>query len=92
MPATRELLLEFLTDSIDVIGTEKADEFAQIADYAELITALIRYAILNNHESKHTLRSPDLSDILLSNRLPSANRYFMRRKEDAFFKEFIKLI
>lgn len=82
VPATRELLLELVADSMDVIGTEKADEFAGITDDAELITALIRYAILNDHDSKHTLLSPDLSDILMSNRLPSANRYFIGRKEE----------
>lgn len=82
VPATRKLLLELVADSVDVIGTEKADEFARITDDAELITALIRYAILNDHDSKHTLLSPDLSDILLSNRLPSANRYFIGRKEE----------
>ena len=82
IPSTRELLLELVTDSVDVIGTEKADEFARITDDAELITALIRYAILNDHDSKHTLLSPDLSDVLLSNRLPSANRYFIGRKEE----------
>lgn len=82
VPATRELLLELVTDSVDVIGTEKAEEFALITDDAELITALIRYAILNDHDSRHTLLSPDLSDILLSNKLPSANRYFMGRKEE----------
>ena len=80
--ATRELLLELVADSVDVIGTEKSDEFAGITDDAELITALIRYAILNDHDSKHTLLSPDLSDNLLSNRLPSANRYFIGRKEE----------
>lgn len=82
VPATRELLLELVADSVDVIGIEKTDEFARITDDAELITALIRYAILNDHDSKHTLLSPDLSDILLSNRLPSANRYFIGRKEE----------
>ena len=82
IPATRELLLDLVADSVDVIGTEKADEFAGITDDAELITALIRYAILNDHDSKHTLLSPSLSDILLSNRLPSANRYFIGRKEE----------
>lgn len=82
VPATRELLWELVADSVDVIGTKKADEFARITDDAELITALIRYAILNDHDSKHTLLSPDLSDILLSNRLPSANCYFIGRKEE----------
>ena len=82
VPATRVLLLELVADSVDVIGTKKADEFARITDDAELITALIRYAILNDHDSKHTLLSPDLSDILLSNRLPSANCYFIGRKEE----------
>ena len=82
VPATRELLLKLVADSVDVIGTEKVYEFTGITDDAELITALIRYAILNDHDSKHTLLSPDLSDILLSNRLPSANRYFIGRKEE----------
>lgn len=82
VPATRELLLELVADSVDVIGTEKADEFAGITDDSELITVLIRYAILNDHDSKHTLLSPDLSDIMLSNRLPSANSYFIGRKEE----------
>mgnify|MGYP007050440983 CR=1 FL=1 len=41
MSATRELLLELVTDSIDVIGTEKADKFAGITDDAELILSLI---------------------------------------------------
>ena len=82
MTATRKLLLELVADSVDVIGTEKADEFAGITDDAELITALIRYAILNDHDSKHTLLSPDLSDNLLNNRLPSANRCFIGRKEE----------
>ena len=80
--ATRKMLLELVADSVDVIGTEKADEFTGITDDAELITALIRYAILNDHDSKHTLLSPDLSDNLLSNRLPSANRCFIGRKEE----------
>ena len=82
VPATRKLLLELVMDSMDVIGTKKAGEFAQITDDAELITALIRYAILNDHDSRHTLLSPDLSDILLSNKLPSVNRYFLGRKEE----------
>lgn len=82
VPATRELLLELVTDSIDVIGAEKANEFAMITDDAELITALIRYAILNDHDSRHNLLSPDLSDVLLNNRLPSLNRYFIGRKEE----------
>lgn len=82
VPAARELLLELVADSMDVIGIEKADEFARITDDSELITALIRYAILNDHDSKHTSLSPDLSNVLLSNRLPSANRYFIGRKEE----------
>lgn len=52
IPATRELLLELVTYSVDVIGTEKADEFAGITDDAALITALIRYAKKN--EKKYT--------------------------------------
>lgn len=51
VPATMKLLLELVTDSVDVIGTEKADEFAGITDDAELITALIRYAVLNDHNT-----------------------------------------
>ena len=82
VPATRKLLLELVMDSVDVIGTKKADEFARITDDAEFITALVRYSILNNHDSRHTLLSPDLSDILLSNKLPSVNRHFLGRKEE----------
>lgn len=82
VPATRKLLLELVMDSVEVIGTKKADEFAQITDDAEFITALVRYAILNDHDSRHTLLSPDLSDILLSNKLPSVNRYFLGRKKE----------
>lgn len=80
--ATKEHLLGLVTDSADVIGTEKIDEFVRITHDASLITALIRYAILNDHDSRHTLLSPDLSDILLSNRLPSANCNFVGRKEE----------
>lgn len=80
--AAREQLLELVTDSVDIIGTEKADEFARITDTAELITALVRYAILNDHDNRHTLLSPLLSDTLLSNRLPSVNRCFIGRKEE----------
>lgn len=46
-----KLLLELVTESVDVIGTEKADEFAGITDDAELITALILYAVLNDHNT-----------------------------------------
>lgn len=67
---------------MDVIGTKKADEFALITGDAEFITALVRYAILNDHDSRHPLLSPDLTDILLSNKLPSVNRYFLGRKEE----------
>lgn len=81
VPATRKLLLELVMDSVDVIGTKKADEFAQITDDAEFITTLVRYAILNDHDSRHIPLSPDLSDILLSNKLPSVNRNFLGRKE-----------
>ena len=82
LTATKELLLELVTDSVNVIGKEKAEEFIQITDDAEFITALIRYAILNDHDSRHALLSPDLSDTLLTNKLPSPNRYFTGRKEE----------
>ena len=81
VPATRKLLLELVMDSVDVIGTKMADEFARITDDAEFITALVRYSILNNHDSRHTLLSPDLSDILLSNKLPSVNRQFFSEEK-----------
>ena len=82
LTATKEQLLELVTDSVNVIGKEKAEEFIQITDDAEFITALIRYAILNDHDSRHALLSPDLSDTLLTNKLPSPNRYFTGRKEE----------
>lgn len=82
LTATKEQLLELVTDSVNVIGKEKAEEFVQITDDAEFITALIRYAILNDHDSRHALLSPDLSDTLITNKLPSPNRYFTGRKEE----------
>ncbi len=82
LTATKEQLLELVTDSVNVIGKEKAEEFIQITDDAEFITALIRYAILNDHDSRHSLLSPHLSDTLLTNKLPSPNRYFTGRKEE----------
>ena len=80
--ATREQLLELVNDSVDVIGTDMVKQFTQLDDVAELITALIRYAILNDHSNRHSPSSPNLADDLLSNKLPSVTQHFVGRKEE----------
>lgn len=80
--ATREQLLELVNDSVDVIGTDMVKQFTQLDDVAELITALIRYAILNDHSNRHSLSSPNLADDLLSNKLPSITQHFVGRKDE----------
>ncbi len=74
--------LESLLDkSIDVIGTEKIQELKSISDNAVFMATMIRYAVLNDH-SQNVVFSPDLSDILLSGRVPSCTRDFLGRKKE----------
>lgn len=74
-------LESLLDESIDVIGTDKTQELRSISDNAVFMTAMVRYAVLNDH-SQNMVFSPDLSDILLSGRVPSCTRDFLGRKKE----------
>ncbi len=74
-------LESLLDESIDVIGTDKTQELRSISDNAVLMAAMVRYAVLNDH-SQNVVFSPDLSDILLSGRVPSCTRDFLGRKKE----------
>ena len=58
-----------------------ANELKNTTDNATFFTALIRYAILNDHSQKN-LFSPELCDKLLSGRTPSCAKEFIGRKKE----------
>ncbi|WP_124065019.1 hypothetical protein [Clostridium sp. E02] len=62
---------ELIEDSKTVIGNQKADEILMIQALDQFFTEAIRYAILNDH-SHSTLYSPDLGEVLLSSKVPTA--------------------
>ena len=64
---------ELITDSIKTIGQEMADALIQEPDNAAFFCSVVRYAILNDH-STGALYSPDLSEVILCNKLPSYNQ------------------
>ena len=64
---------ELITDSIKTIGQEMADALIQEPDNAAFFCSVVRYAILNDH-STGALYSPDLSEVILCNKLPSCFR------------------
>ena len=70
-----------LNESIDVIGTDKIQEMKQISDNAAFFAAMVRYAVLNDH-SQNVVYSPDLSETLLSGRVPSCTKDFLGRKKE----------
>lgn len=72
---------ELITDSIKTIGQEMADALIQEPDNAAFFCSVVRYAILNDH-STGALYSPDLSDVILCNKLPSCNQAFIGRKDE----------
>lgn len=72
---------ELIEDSRTVIGNQKADEILRIQALDQFFTEVIRYAILNDH-GHSTLYSPDLSDALLSSKVPTATKAFLGRKEE----------
>ncbi len=80
-PQTRFLLEKLLIESIDTLGQIKTAELTAIEVPARFFTAVMRYAILNDH-SHSTLYSPDLSDTLLGGRIPSSTREFIGRKQE----------
>ena len=69
---------ELLKDSIPVIGQRIADELLAIADDSTFFTQVMRYAILNDHHNGN-LYSPDLSEHMLSCRVPSHTKEFVGR-------------
>lgn len=72
---------ELITDSIKTIGQEMADALIQERDNAAFFCSVVRYAILNDH-STGALYSPDLSEVILCNKLPSCNQAFIGRKDE----------
>ena len=77
----RTQLEAILTASIDVVGTGMVDEIRNLTDNAAFFTAMVRYAILNDHK-QNVLYSPDLSEHLLSGRTPSCTKEFLGRKKE----------
>lgn len=77
----RSRMEELITDSIPVIGKKKADEFCSIRENHIFFTAVVRYAILNDHNNSN-LFSPDLTDILLGAKCPSCTSEFVGRKAE----------
>ena len=67
---------ELITDSIKTIGQEMANALIQEPDNAAFFCSVVRYAILNDH-STGALYSPDLSEVILCNKLPSYNQAFL---------------
>lgn len=72
---------DLIQESSGVIGHAKVNELIDFADDSSFFTAVIRYAILNDHNPDH-LSSPDLSDLLLSCRVPFTTREFIGRKKE----------
>lgn len=72
---------ELITDSIKTIGQEMADALIQEPDNAAFFCSVVRYTILNDH-STGALYSPDLSEVILCNKLPSCNQAFIGRKDE----------
>ena len=77
----RSQMEELITDSISVIGKEKADELCSIRESRIFFTAVVRYAILNDHNNS-SLFSHDLTDILLGAKCPSCTSEFVGRKAE----------
>lgn len=77
-------------DSRNIIGNKTADELITLTDNAVFFTAVIRYAILSDHEHSGLFPPPDLTDTIQSNRLPSVTEEFIGRKSE--LKECNKLL
>ncbi len=65
----------------NVIGIDKILEMKNISDNAVFFAALVRYAVLNDH-SQNVVYSLDLSETLLSGRVPSCTKDFLGRKKE----------
>lgn len=70
-----------IADSVEVIGNKQTETFLNIENNAAFFTSVIRYAVLNDHTQKESY-SPDLSEILLSGRVPSCTKDFVGRKKE----------
>lgn len=77
----RSQMESLLNESIDVIGIDKIQEMKNIPDNAAFFAAMVRYAVLNDH-SQNVVYSPDLSETLLSGRVPSCTKDFLGRKKE----------
>lgn len=85
----RSQMEELIYDSQNIIGSKTADEMLALTDNAVFFTAVVRYAILSDHEHSG-LFSPDLSDTIQNSRLPSVTEEFIGRKNE--LKECNKLL
>ena len=72
----RSQMEELIEDSRTVIGNQKADEILAIHALEQFFTEVIRYAILNDH-SHSRLYSPDLTEVLVSSKVPTATKTFL---------------
>ena len=77
----RSRMEELITYSIPVIGKGNADELCSIRENHIFFTAIVRYAILNDHNNS-SLFSPDLTDVLLGAKCPSCTSEFIGRKAE----------
>lgn len=77
----RSQMESLLDESIDVIGADKIQEMKQISDNAAFFAAMVRYAVLNDH-NQNVIYSPDLSETLSSGRVPSCTKDFLGRKKE----------
>ena len=77
----RSQMESLLDESIDVIGTDKIQGMKSVSDNAAFFAAMVRYAVLNDH-SQNVVYSPDLSETLLSGRVPSYTKDFLGRKKE----------
>ncbi len=77
----RTQMEELITDSTKTIGQDMADALIVENDNAAFFCSVVRYAILNDHNTG-ALYSPDLSEVILGNKLPSCNQAFIGRKDE----------
>ncbi len=77
----RSQMEALLDESVNVIGVDKILEMKNISDNAAFFAAIVRYAVLNDH-SQNVVYSPDLSETLLSGRVPSCPKDFLGRKKE----------
>lgn len=77
----RNQMETLITESVPVIGEQTANELIAETDNAAFFTAVIRYAVLNDHKSG-ALLSADLSDAILSAKVPSVTMHFLGRKKE----------